>query len=125
MQVRRYPEEDVLLLIRIASSRGGGGGTLRDDFGVIFGTDEGEENVTRVDLHRVSRFLPLAAEREYDAETDTLTLGDNPEVGYRMIDNGDFVSYRQWFDDGSERDVVAIEVRQASEHLAPAIAALL
>ena len=122
MQVSYYPDEDVLILI--ASPKGGGGGTLRDDFWVIFANQEDDENITRVDIHDVSRFLPLSADRGYDPKTDTLTLGDKPAVNYRMIDNGDFVSYRQWFDDGSEWDVVAIDLRRASEHLAPAIAAL-
>ena len=125
MQVRYYPEDDVLILI--TSLKGGGGGTLRDDFGVIFaidGEDEGDENITRVDVHGAARFLPLDAERGYDASTDTLTLGDKPTDDYRVVDNGDFVSYRQWFDDGSEWDVVALDLRQASAHLAPVIAAL-
>ena len=126
MRVRYYAEEDVLLLI--ASPKGGGGGTLRDDFRVIFaidGEDEGDENITRVDILDVSRFLPLRAERGYDTDTDTLTLGDKPEpdADFRVVDNGDFVSYRQWFDDGSEWDVVAVDLRRASVHLAPALAA--
>ena len=125
MQVSHYPEDDVLILI--ASPKGGGGGTLRDDFGVIFaidGEDEDDENITRVDIHHVSRFLPLRAERGYDADTDTLTLGNKPTADYRVVDNGDFVSYRRWFDDGSEWDVVAVDLRPASVHLAPALAAL-
>ena len=124
MQVSYYPEDDVLILI--ASSQGGGGGTLRDDFGVIFvidGEDEGDENVTRVDVHGATRFLPLDTERGYDADTDTLTLGDKPDADYRVVDNGDFVSYRQWFDDGSEWDVVAVDLRRASVHLASVLAA--
>ena len=124
MQVSYYPDDDVLILI--ASSQGGGGGTLRDDFGVIFvidGEDEGDENVTRVDVHGATRFLPLDTERGYDADTDTLTLGDKPDADYRVVDNGDFVSYRQWFDDGSEWDVVAVDLRRASVHLAPVLAA--
>ena len=122
MQVKYYSEEDVLIII--ASRDGRSGGTLRDDFGVIFALeDEGVENITRVDLHRATRFLPLSAERGYDANTDTLTLGDKPEADYRVVDNGDFVSYRQWFDDGSEWDVVAVDLRRASVHLAPVLAA--
>ncbi len=125
MQVSYYAENDVLILI--ASPKGGGGGTLRDDFGVIYaidGEDEDDENITRVDIHDVSRFLPLDPERGYDADTDTLTLGDKPTADYRVVDNGDFASYRQWFDDGSEWDVVAVDLRRASVHLAPALAAL-
>ena len=124
MEVKYYPEEDVLIII--ASRDGRSGGTLRDDFGVIFALeDEGLENITRVDLHRATRFLPLRAERGYDADTDTLTLGDKPGTDFRVVDNGDFVSYWQWFDDGSEWDVVAVDLRRASVHLAPVLAALL
>ena len=120
MEVKYYPEEDVLLMIKFR--RGCSGGTLRDDFGIIY-TLEGDENITRVDIHDVSRFLPLNAQLGYDAHADTLTLGDKPTADYRVVDNGDFVSYRQWFDDGSEWDVVAVDIRQASVHLAPVIAA--
>ena len=123
MEVKYYPEDDVLLIIK--SRRGRSGGTLRDDFDIIFTLEDvGNENVTRVAVHGVTRFLPLDAERGYDADSDTLTLGDKPFTDYRVVDNGDFVSYRQWFDDGSEWDVVALDLRRASAHLAPAIIAL-
>ena len=123
MKVKYYAEDDALLII--ANEQGRSGGTLRDDFRVILDfVDEGSEDVTRIDILDVSRFLPLDAERGYDADSDTLTLGDKPFTDYRVVDNGDFVSYRQWFDDGSEWDVVALDLRRASAHLAPAIAAL-
>jgi hypothetical protein len=123
MQVKYYAEDDVLIM---TASRGGcSGGTLRDDFGVIFTFEgEGSENIARVRVLNITDFLPLGAERGYDADTDTLTLGDKPDADYRVVDNGDFVSYRQWFDDGSEWDVVALDLRQASRHLAQVIAAL-
>ena len=124
MQVRYYPEDDALVM---SAFRGGcSGGTLRDDFGVILNfADESSDDVARIDILEASRFLPLSAERGYDADTDTLTLGDKPDAGsdYRVVDNGDFVSYRQWFDDGSGWDIVAVDLRQASKHLAPALAA--
>lgn len=123
MIVKHYAEDDALIII--ANSRGRSGGTVRDDFRVILDfVDEGSEDVTRIDILDVSRFLPLCAERGYDAETDTLTLGNKPDADYREVDNGDFVSYRLWFDDGSEWDVVAVDLRRASVHLAPALAAL-
>lgn len=125
MQVKYYAEDDVLIM---TAFRGGcSGGTLRDDFGVIFVFEGGgSENVARMRLLNVSDFLPLDAERGYDADTDTLTLGDKPDADadYRVVDNGDFVSYRQWFDDGSGWDIVAVDLRQASKHLAPALASL-
>lgn len=123
MEVKYYPEEDVLLIIK--SRRGCSGGTLRDDFGIIYTLEYmPNENITRVDIHGATRFLPLNAERGYDADTDTLTLGDKPTADYRVADSGDFVSYRQWFDDGSEWDVVALDLRRASIHLAPVLSAL-
>ena len=125
MRVKYYAEDDAMV---IEAFRGGcSGGALRDDFGVILNfADEGSEDVTRIDILNVSWFLPLSAERGYDADTDTLTLGDKPDADadYRVVDNGDFVSYRQWFDDGSEWDIVAVDLRQASKYLAPALAAL-
>ncbi len=122
MEIKYYPEEDVLLIIK--SPSGCSGGSLRDDFGVIYTSDNSRhDNVTRVDIHHVSYFLPLRPERGYDAGSDTLTLGDKPDGDYRVVDNGDFVSYRQWFDDGGGWDIVAVDLRRASELLAPALAA--
>ena len=124
MRVSYYPEEDALIMT--AYCGGCSGGTLRDDFRVILNfADESSEDVARIDILDVSRFLPFSAERGYDADTDTLTLGDKPDADadYRVVDNGDFVSYRQWFDDGSQWDVVALDLRQASKYLAEAIAA--
>ena len=123
MEVKHYLEEDVLLIIK--SRTGRSGGALRDDFGIIYALEDvGNENITRVDIHHVSYYAPLDAERGYDAASDTLTLGDKPDADFRVVDNGDFVSYRQWFDDGSEWDVVAVDLRRASVHLAPVLAAL-
>ena len=125
MQVKYYPKDDALIL---TSSHGGrSGGALRDDFSVILTfEDVGVENIVRVRVLNVSDFLPLNTERGYDADTDTLTLGDKPDADadYRVVDNGDFVSYRQWFDDGSGWDIVAVDLRQASKYLSPALAAL-
>ena len=123
MEVKYYPEDDVLLIIKSHSGRSGG--TLRDDFGVIFTfEDVGNDNITRLDIHDVSHFLPLDAERGYDADTDTLTLGDKPDSDYRAVDNGDFVGYWQECDGGRYWDIVAVDLRQASVHLAPVLAAL-
>lgn len=123
MQAKYYAEDDALVIS--GTQRGHSGAALRDDFGVILDlADEGSEDVTRIDILNLSWFLPLSAERGYDADTDTLTLGDKPDADYRVVGNGDFVSYRQWFDDGSGWDIVAVELRQASKYLAPALAAL-
>ena len=123
MEVNYYPDDDVLLIIK--SGDGRSGGTLRDDFGVIFTfEDVGNENITRVDIHDVSHLLPLDADRGYDADTDILTMGDKPDADYRVVDNDDFVGYWQECDGGRYWDIVAVDLRRASEHLAPVIAEL-
>lgn len=123
MQVKYYSEDDALIVT--ATPGGRSGCTLREDFRVIITLeDEGVENVTRLLVLDATRFLPLDAERGYDADADTLTLGDKPDTDFRVVYNGDFVSYRQWFDDGSEWDDVAVDLRRASAHLAPVLAAL-
>ena len=123
MRAKYYSEDDALIVT--ATPGGRSGGTLREDFRVILTfEDEEVENVTRLLVLDATRFLPLDAERGYDADTDTLTLGDKPVADFRVVDNGDFVSYRQWFDDGSEWDVVAVDLRRASVHLAQVLTTL-
>ena len=123
MQVKYFPEDDGVALIA-ARDKAGDGAALRDYFGVVLTfAEEGSEDITRLDVIGISDWLPLCAENGYDAATDTLTLGDKPAADYRVVDNGDFVSYRQWFDDGSEWDILAVDLRNASVHLAEVIAA--
>ena len=121
----RYYEEDDLGVLSERRSKCGSGSTLRSDLGIIimYVTEDSDE-VADIEIFGVSRFLPLSAERGYDADTDTLTLGDKPTADYRVVDDGPFVSYRQWFDDGSEWDVVAMDIRQASKHMAKVAAAM-
>ena len=123
MQVKYFPEDDIVEVF-VSRSKDGDGAALRDYFGVILAFAEaGSEDITGVDIIGISQWLPLCAENGYDAATDTLTLGDKPAADYRVVDNGDFVSYRQWFDDGSEWDILAVDLRNASVHLAEVIAA--
>ena len=122
MRVNYYSEEDALIM---DISRGGcSGATLRDYFDVIlvFESDD-TENIARLRVLNVSDFLPLDTERGYDADTDTLTLGDKPAADYRVVENGDFAGYWQECDGGRYWDIVAVDLRQASVHLAPVIAA--
>ena len=117
----KYYDDDALDII---ASRGGDGGcTLEGAFDIIFTFEGwGSENVTGLLLLHASAFLPLDPARGYDPDTDTLTFGKRPEAGYRVVDNGDFVSYRHLYDDGGE-EIAAFDLRQASKHLAPVLAA--
>ena len=123
MQVKYYAEDDALILIGTPGGRSGA--ALRDDWAVILTlADEGSELITRLTVLHATDFLPLEAERGYDADTDTLTLGDKPDADYRVVENGDFAGYWQECDDGRYWDIVAVDLRRASVHLAPVIAAL-
>ncbi len=120
----RYTSEDDAITITAANIYGGGG-ALRDDFRVIVAMPDADDcyDVTSLDILDVRRFLPLSPDNGYDPNSDTLTLGDKPAANYRIVDNGDFISYLQWFNDGSGWDIVALDLHNASIHLAPAVSA--
>ena len=123
MQVQYYDEDDALIVIGTPGGRSGA--ALRDDWTIILTlADEGSELITRLTVLHATDFLPLDAERGYDADTDTLTLGNKPDTDYRAVDNGDFVGYWQECDGGRYWDIVAVDLRRASVHLAPVLAAL-
>lgn len=93
------------------------------DAAVHLGTQEG---------HDVVGFLVIGASSYlrfssgYDADSDTLTIGETTDDPELVSENGDLVGY--WEVDVQEpdgfRDPVGVAIRRASEHLAPAIAAL-
>ena len=122
MQVSYYAEDDTVILT--ATPGGRSGAALRDYFEVILTlADEGSEDITRLRVLHISDFLPLDAERGYDVDTDTLTLGDKSDANCRVVENGDFVGYWQECDGGRYWDVVAVDLQRASVHLAPVLAA--
>ena len=124
MRVKYFKQTDSVIIEAPGEYARGSGGSLRDDLDVNVGyASLGSDEVVDVDIFGVSDFLPLRPERGYDPETDTLTLGEKPAANYRIVESGDFVSYRQWIEDGGYWDLVALDLRQASRHLAPAIAA--
>lgn len=96
MRVKYYADTDSVRLVADAKNGRGGGDSLRDDFDVVVEyADRNSEDVVAVDVFNVSWYLPLRADRGYDAETDTLTLGDKPGNGVVRI-------FRQEFKGGSK-----------------------
>ena len=123
MRVKYYPEDDALIVTGTPGGRSGA--ALRDYWEVILTlADEGSELITRLTVLHATNFLPLEAERGYNANTDTLTLGDKPDNACRVVENGDFTGYWQECANGSYWDVVAVDLRRASVHLAPVVDAL-
>ena len=85
--------------------------------------DDGKEPVA-VEVLWISAYLPLEANEDYCAETDTLTIGDEAQTATLIAENGDLVLY--WRPDENypgELTAIAIDIRNASKHLAPVIAA--
>ncbi len=115
MQASYHPDTDSVI---ISTGTGGGfGSDLWGDTSVILGFDDEEcEVVTGVELLSASIYLPLVAERGYDAESDTLTLGEKPVADYRVVDSGEFVHYLQWGND-DVWESMALVLRNASKHL--------
>ena len=123
MQVKYYTAEDALILIGTPGGRSGA--ALRDNWEVILTlADEGSELITRLTVLHATNFLPLDVDRGYDTDTDTLTLGDKPDTDYRVVENGDFAGYWEACDGARYWDVVAVDLRHASVHLAPVLATL-
>ena len=85
--------------------------------------DDGKKPVS-VEVLWVSSYLPLETNDKYCAETDTLTIGDELETATLIAENGDLALY--WRPDDNYPDeltAIAIDIRNASKHLAPAMAA--
>ena len=85
--------------------------------------DDGKEPVA-VEVLWISAYLPLEANEDYCAETDTLTIGDEAQTATLIAENGDLVLY--WRPDENypgELTAIAIDIRNASKHLASVIAA--
>ena len=123
MWVGYIPSEDVVTLIA-GKENAEGREALAYDQGVILGyAEEGSEEVVAVDIHWISDWLKAG----YDAETDTLTLGQDPVRDFRVVECGEFVCYRHWYEykngDG-EWEPVKLELRNASQHLAEVFAHL-
>lgn len=85
--------------------------------------DDGKKPVS-VEVLWVSSHLPLETNEKYCVETDTLTIGDELETATLIAENGDLILY--WRPDDyypDELTAIAIDIRNASKHLAPAMAA--
>ena len=91
---------------------------------VVIDIAEGEYEPIALEVIGIGPEFPLEQNESYCAETDTLTLGTMPEKADLVVQNDDLVAY--WRFDGPDPDdytAVAVDLRNASKHLAPAIAA--
>ena len=123
MDVKYYPSDDIVSIVA-GKKNAEGLEALTYDQGVALGyAEEGSEDVVYVEILWISEWL----KEGYDAETDTLTMGPDPVRDFRVVENGDLVSYRHWYeymDGDGEWEPMKLELRNASRHLAEVFAHL-
>ena len=92
---------------------------LRDEESVVLGVTYGDmRHVVSIEALGASAWLPLG-KRDYDAETDTLTIGLSSGEEVMVTKNGDIVGY--WVPDELDpsdfMDAIGVAIRNASVHL--------
>ena len=97
-------------------------------FGHVLDYDSATYKPTALELLMcVSAYIPLSPERGYNLEKDTLIFGEGAAKAELVVPNGDLVAYWAYDEEDPEPEFyipVAVELRNASKHLAPAIASL-
>ena len=103
----------------------GGGYEVAENWSIILHVPEHESRgAAELEVIGVSAWLPLG-KRGYSKETDTLTFGSDAETATVIAENGDLVAY--WSPDQYDPDYllpIAVDLRNASTHLAPVIEAM-
>lgn len=101
-----------------------GGYEVAQNWSIILHVPDDESHcAVELEVIGISMWLPLG-KRGYCEETDTLTIGRGVETATVVAENGDLVAY--WApDEYDPADLVpiAVDLRNASKHLAPVIAA--
>ena len=92
---------------------------LRDEGSVVLGVPYGDMcHIVSMEALGASAWLPLG-KRDYDAETNTLTIGLSSGNKVLVTENGDIVGY--WVPDELEpsdsMDAIGVALRNASVHL--------
>ena len=102
-----------------------GGYEVAGNWSIILHVPEDESRcAAALEVIGISAWLPLG-KRGYCAETDTLTIGHGTETATVIAENGDLVAYwRPDQYDPSYMTPIAVDLRNASQHLAPVIEAM-
>ncbi len=97
-------------------------------FGHVLDYDSATYKPTAFELLLCVRaYIPLSPEHGYDPETDTLIFGDRAAKAELVVANGDLVAHWAYDDEDPEPEFyipIAVELRNASKHLAAVIDAL-
>ena len=101
-----------------------GGYEVAENWSIILHALDGDgRKAAELEVIGIDAWLPLG-KRGYCQETDTLTFGHRRETATVVAENGDLVAY--WRpDEYHPHDLtpIAVDLRNASQHLAPVIEA--
>ena len=94
-----------------------------DDIVVDLATEDGHD-IVGLGILCASLYLPLG-KKGYDAETDTLLMGDSTSDPALITENGDFIGYWKVDEDYSDGFLypIGVVVKRASVHLTDVMAA--
>jgi hypothetical protein len=125
MNLRAHYDPDIDAISWYYDQPSCGGYEVAQNWSIILHVPDGESHcAVELEVIGVSGWLPLG-KRGYCEETDTLTFGDSVAEATIIAENGDLIAY--WApDEYDPGDLVAIAVdlRNASHHLAPVIEAM-
>ncbi len=101
--------------------------SLVSDYGTVIDTHpDSDYKPTALEVLYISSYLPLETNDGYYPDTDTLVIGEGKDTATLVEENDDLVAYfaydTSYPDDPDEFELVAAALRNASKHLAPAIA---
>jgi hypothetical protein len=102
-----------------------GGYEVAENWSIILHVPEDERYcAAELEVIGISAWLPLG-KRGYCKETDTLTFGGETETATVTAGNGDLIAHwRPDEYDPNDLTPIAVDLRNASKHLAPVIEAM-
>ena len=124
MKLRAHYDPDIDAISWYYDQPSCGGYEVAHNWSIILHVPDDESHcAVELEVIGISAWLPLG-KRGYCEETDTLTIGRGVETATIVAESGDLVAY--WApDEYDPADLVpiAVDLRNASKHLAPVIAA--
>ena len=125
MKLRTHYDPDIDAISWRYDQPSCGGYEVAQNWSIILHVpDDKSHRAVELEVIGISAWLPLG-KRGYCEETDTLTIGRGVETATVVAESGDLVAY--WAaDEYDPADLVpiAVDLRNASKHLAPVIEAM-
>lgn len=121
----KYSQEDDIVLLTTSEKSEGGCDVEGHYWTVVFLPAGGGYKPVALEIMFASGLVPLETNAGYCSDSDMLVIGEGRDIATLAEGNGDLTAY--WYpedDDPDDLSLVAVSLRNASEHLAPMIASL-